>query len=189
MSDISDALERMATATEEGWRRSALANVRSEDNIGTSSLPFLSSGSNICVKFSASDAQRITEQVWGILKTLLFSTVMLQQAILDVLLHVASPLKPSSSLDKQPRRVYISAPDLSASVLRTLMCLSFVVEKFGGVSSAPDQQGFGELRKVFYLALDILSADSERSEVFLKDSCAGVNPNQSKSSYVRAPGR
>jgi hypothetical protein len=45
--------------------------------------------------------------------------------------------------------------------------LSFVIAKFGGVTST-SSAGFAELKRVFYSALDVLSADVEASEKFVR---------------------
>jgi len=42
-----------------------------------------------------------------------------------------------------------------------------VITKFGGVTST-SSSGLAELKRVFYTALDILSADVEASETFVK---------------------
>jgi hypothetical protein len=56
---------------------------------------------------------------------------------------------------------------LASSTLRTLSHLSFVITKFGGVTST-SSDGFAELKRVFYSALDVLSADVEASEEFVR---------------------
>lgn len=56
---------------------------------------------------------------------------------------------------------------LALSTLRTLSHLSFVITKFGGVTST-SSAGFAELKRVFYTALDVLSGDVEASETFVK---------------------
>lgn len=55
---------------------------------------------------------------------------------------------------------------LAKSVLQTLSHLSFVVSQFGGVTATAtgDDPGFVELRKVFYIALDVLSAEEPSGE-------------------------
>ena len=54
---------------------------------------------------------------------------------------------------------------MSLSILRTLSHLSFVITKLGGVTST-SSSGSAELKRVFYS--DILSADAEASERFVK---------------------
>ena len=70
---------------------------------------------------------------------------------------VYAPLPPPSHFDNastNPVLPYMAAQ----SVLRALSRLSFVVSQFGGVTagSTDNESGFAELRKVFYLAIDVL---------------------------------
>jgi hypothetical protein len=114
--------------------------------------------------------------IWTMLKTLLFSTIMIGEASLSSLVfipaHIAQRLAPSSSY-------FASAPDspqdtasssLAKMTLHSLSHLSFVISQFGGVGSA--EGGFPELKKVFYLVLDILAVDKEGSETFVRQLCA-----------------
>lgn len=60
-----------------------------------------------------------------------------------------------------------TASSMALAVLRIFSHLSFVISQFGGVTSQ-SEGGFRELRKTFYTALDILSADGEASERFVR---------------------
>lgn len=55
---------------------------------------------------------------------------------------------------------HFTAQSLAETVLRTLFHISFVVSQFGGVivTATSEDPGFSELRKVFYLAIDIISS-------------------------------
>src|ERR1700733_12093565 len=104
--------------------------------------------------------------VWLLLKTLLFSTVMVAEGVLENIIF----FKPSHS--RHQDKFYVTARSLAESVLRTLFHLSFVVSQFGGVTvtAAGETTGFSELRKVFYLAIDIfasgeLDQTSERGDL------------------------
>lgn len=115
----------------------------------------------------APESRDIATQLWTFLKTLLFSTVMLAQAVLSTTLFL--PPVASSSSQRAPD----TAVELSSSVLKTLSHLSFIISKFGGVtvtsqSEDGDGRGFKELKSVFYTALDIISGDQLRSEDFLR---------------------
>ncbi|KAJ7069965.1 hypothetical protein C8F01DRAFT_1114777 [Mycena amicta] len=94
--------------------------------------------------------------VWTTLKTLLFAHIMIAEAALSALVYV----EPSTHSRASPSA-------LALTVLHTLHHLSFVVSQFGGVSTAA-QPGFAELRKTFYLALDILAAGTE-CDSFVKE--------------------
>ena len=79
---------------------------------------------------------------------------MIVQAILTTLVYTPSPF------------VSPSPYELALSGLQIFSHLSFVLPQFGGVTSTA-QGGFSELKKVFYMALDILSADKSERERFV----------------------
>jgi hypothetical protein len=90
--------------------------------------------------------------VWLLLKTLLFSTIMVADGVLG---HVVF------ALPRHQRMHHFVARSLAETVLRTLFHISFVVSRFGGViaSAASEDLGFRELRKLFYLAIDVFSSE------------------------------
>ena len=128
------------------------------------------------------DSQELAANIWTILKTLLFMTVMLSQSVLSTITYThpvsstAAPPEPERSATHMATH-----SSLALSTLRTLSHLSFVITKFGGVTST-SSVGFAELKRVFYSALDVLSADVEASETFVKtlngSSITGGCPNQ-----------
>jgi len=89
---------------------------------------------------------------------------MLLQSILSTITyaHPVAPRKSKGFLTHLPTH-----SSLALSTLRTLSHLSFVITKFGGVTST-SSAGFAELKRVFYTALDVLSGDVEASETFVK---------------------
>ena len=104
---------------------------------------------------TAEETRDIFKSIWVVLKTLLFTTVMISEGFLASVVY--APLPPPSHFDDvstNPVLPYMVAQ----SVVRTLSRLSFVVSQFGGVSagSTDNESGFAELRKVFYLAIDVL---------------------------------
>jgi hypothetical protein len=93
---------------------------------------------------------------------------MLLQSILSTITYshpVASVVTPPKSNGSHTHLPTHSS--LALSTLRTLSHLSFVIAKFGGVTST-SSAGFAELKRVFYTALDVLSGDVETSETFVK---------------------
>ncbi|KAL5501595.1 hypothetical protein ACEPAH_8855 [Sanghuangporus vaninii] len=134
-------LYSMSRQVEEDWRSSPLANVTSETLLDETT-------------------SKVTEKIWTVLKTHLFSTLMLQQAILDIVLYHSPP----SSL--------YSTSHLTSTILSTLCSLSFVISSFGGVAAKPTEDGAGpsfpELKKVFYTSIDILSTNVTESEGFIR---------------------
>lgn len=136
-------LGQFASNVENDWAQSALARIENEDDI-------------------ASDSREVATNIWTVLKTLLFTTIMLLQSILSTITYshpVASAVTPPTHLPTHS--------SLALSILRTLSHLSFVITKFGGVTST-SSAGFAELKQVFYTALDVLSSDVEASETFVK---------------------
>ena len=94
---------------------------------------------------------------------------MLLQSILSTATYshpVASAVIPPRS--KGSLTLLPTHSSLALSTLRTLSYLSFVITKFGGVTST-SSVSFAELKRVFYTALDVLSGDVEASETFAKD--------------------
>ena len=160
-------LQKLAKNVENDWAQSALAGIEAENDIGvylTTVLVTCGSSLNISVL----DSRELAASIWTILKTLLFMTVMLSQSILSTITYsrpvssTASPPEPEGSATHVPTH-----SSLALSTLRTLSHLSFVISKFGGVTSTSGV-GFAELKRVFYSALDVLSADVEASETFVR---------------------
>jgi hypothetical protein len=90
--------------------------------------------------------------VWWLLKTLLFSTIMVADGVLGSVVF-AKPHRNHQDM------LGFTVRSLAETVLRTLFHISFVVSQFGGViATASEDPGFLELRKVFYLAIDVLSS-------------------------------
>ncbi|KAL5482633.1 hypothetical protein ACEPAI_9227 [Sanghuangporus weigelae] len=134
-------LYSISRQVEEDWRSSPLADVTSETQLDETT-------------------GKVTEKIWAVLKTHLFSTLMLQQAMLDIILYHSPP----SSL--------YSTSYLTSTILSTLSSLSFVISSFGGVAAGPTEAGTGpsfpELKKVFYMSVDILSTNVTESEDFVR---------------------
>ena len=129
-------------------------------------LCFVTCGSPLSIL--APDSRELAANIWTILKTLLFMTVMLSQSVLSTITYTR-PVS-STAAPQEPERSATHTPthsSLALSTLRTLSHLSFVITKFGGVTSTSNV-GFAELKRVFYSALDVLSADVEASETFVK---------------------
>ncbi|KAJ6584755.1 hypothetical protein B0H19DRAFT_1368265 [Mycena capillaripes] len=117
-----------------------------------------------------SDTREQTTLVWKTLKTLLFANIMIADAALSAVIFV-------------PPATYSGAVPvpsaLALTVLHTLCNLSFVVSQFGGVTSTASP-GFVELKKTFYLALDILAKNEEESNRFVRELCLSVREWQGR---------
>ncbi|KAF9267284.1 hypothetical protein L218DRAFT_984839 [Marasmius fiardii PR-910] len=132
---------------------------------------------------------------WKVLKTLLFSCVMITEAVLSSSLYIPrsvySPVMVAGSSSIEPA----TPATLALYTLRILGHLSHVVHQFGGVTSmgVPTEDGgmggvFKEMRKTFYLALDIVSATAAEEtrtrgplEKFVKSSCQAIKLLESPS--------
>jgi hypothetical protein len=153
------ALESLAEKVESDWARSALSAAKDENDIGKYILvPF----DHDWTFFLAPSTRETTRTIWTVLKTVLFSTIMIADSSLSTTVYLPPRLK---SLTPTP----IS---LALMVLYTLSRLSFIISQFGSVT-ATSQGGFIELKKVFYSALDIVSVNSDASERLVKGLCDG----------------
>lgn len=144
---------QMAGRVEQDWKKSRLSFVENDEEIGM--LYFRSSGRTLVEEDSlASDTRDLMKTVWLLLKTLLFSTIMVADGALSNVVY-AKPRR-----QKHQGMPHVTSRSLAETVLRTLFHISFVVSQFGGVivTAASEDPGFKELRKVFYLAIDVLSS-------------------------------
>ncbi|KAI9509188.1 hypothetical protein F5148DRAFT_784784 [Russula earlei] len=166
---VATRLEQIASNVESHWAQSALARIENEDDI-------------------ESESHQVAENIWIVLKTLLFTTIMLSQSIVSTVTYSHPASSPVASLDPKNKK-FAHLPthsSLSLSTLRTLSRLSFVITKFGGVTST-SSDGFAELKRVFYSALDVLSADVEASERFVKALNPLVATSSSSGEYLTDP--
>ncbi|RDB15275.1 Peroxisomal biogenesis factor 8 [Hypsizygus marmoreus] len=132
-SETLHAFKDIASNVENDWELSGLAGAKSDDDI-------------------AQDTRELSKTIWFLLKTLLFSTIMVADGVLKVVVY-ARPVSPSQSRSVTPQTI-------AQTTLKTLFHISFVVSQFGGVTATAtsEEPGFIELRKVFYLGIDVLSS-------------------------------
>ncbi|KAF7346109.1 hypothetical protein MSAN_01837600 [Mycena sanguinolenta] len=122
------------------------------------------------VRTDAADTREQNILVWKTLKTLLFANLMIADAALSAVIFV-----PPSAYSGA-----IPVPSaLALTVLHTLSDLSFVISQFGGVTTTASP-GFVELKKTFYLALDILAKSEPESERFVRELCLAVQDWQGR---------
>lgn len=101
--------------------------------------------------------------MWNVLKTALFTIIMIVQSVLTNLVYVAQPEGISSSRESQ------SSPfAFTLTALHIFSNLAFVLPQFGGVISTAEGS-LPELKKVFYTALDVLAADEAESRRFVRE--------------------
>jgi hypothetical protein len=111
--------------------------------------------------FPERETRTLSTEIWKVLKTLLFSHLVVSQAIL-LSIQYLDPLLAGNGLDLGPSSI-------ACSTLRSLHHLSFVISQFGGVASSAES--FKELKRVFYMALDIVAADPDpqRGPTFVRE--------------------
>ncbi|KAG6889886.1 hypothetical protein C0995_013861 [Termitomyces sp. Mi166 len=152
--------QTIASRIEQDWRGSEFASVQNEDELCMDHVLFLRT-SFVCSSSVgvASDTKDTYKSIWLMLKTLLFSIIMVSDSALAATVYV----RPQALSPNEPQ---VTPHMLAKSVLQTLSHLSFVVSQFGGVTATATgaDPGFVELRKAFYLALDVLSAEEPSGE-------------------------
>jgi len=155
--------EGMTRNLQDDWRRNPWVDVQTEDEIPESTRETLT-------------------QAWSILKSILFATVMVQQSVLTAAIYVPQPsTEVVSSLEPN-----LTPASLALLTLQTLSNLSFVVTKFGGVTSTARTSVFPQLRRLFYSALDVLSTDRAASEKFVISLCQTVKQNDTSPNSSKA---
>ncbi|KAH9889808.1 hypothetical protein C8Q73DRAFT_705568 [Cubamyces lactineus] len=139
-------LQSITSKVEQDWTKCPLARATKEDDLANG------------------ETREIATATWSILKTLLFMTLMLSQSILAAVVFVPNPhLQPVSPVSPQ---------SIALNILHVLAQLSFVMPQFGGVASTAEG-GLPELKRAFYMALDVLAASDEAAERFVAELCRG----------------
>lgn len=177
-------LQSLSAALETGWSRCPLAGVREDSDLaGTTSINTPST-----YVFIYSIAEGVTREIatatWQVMKTVLFTTLMILQSILSTVVFVPHPhgerYAPSSSTSAAP-----SPYAIALEALHTLSHLSFVMPQFGGVAST-SEGGLPELKRAFYMALDVLSASEVEAGRFVQELCrhSGTTTAKGKGEFI-----
>jgi hypothetical protein len=86
--------------------------------------------------------------------------------------HQCYGLSPAALVKNlSPLEPNVTPASLAWLLLQTLSNLSFVITKFGGVTSTARTSVFPQLRRLFYSALDVLSTNQPASEKFVITLC------------------
>ncbi|KAG8875585.1 hypothetical protein FRB97_004999 [Tulasnella sp. 331] len=137
MTRVCNMMEAMSGRIEGDWSGSDISLVTDEQGFA---LPSIQTATSI----------------WQILKTFLFSTVLISQAILTTL-----------TFESVPRDSQCTPHTLVSSVLNTFLHLAFVTSKFGGgLTSAGG--GFLEQKRAFFTALDIIASNPSETALLIK---------------------
>ncbi|KAJ3529486.1 hypothetical protein NM688_g7849 [Phlebia brevispora] len=158
MADTLQRLDALTSLVEADWLRSSLAEIAPSDDDAIDA-----------------DAKERVMVMWTILKTLLFTTIRLLQATLSLVISVPQPdmFSTSRNTSSTDRSTATSPSGLALTSLRILSHISFILPQFGGVTSigtTDGGSGFPELKRAFYTALDVLSADPVESARFVRES-------------------
>ncbi|THH11647.1 hypothetical protein EW145_g510 [Phellinidium pouzarii] len=187
LTDVVHALASLTRRVEDDWLLTPLSAISSEKQIGMHSLISITKDRKedlILYLNTGANSRSVAEMLWTVLKAQLFSMLVLHQAVLEALLFLR-PIAYSST--SSPPSLF-SSSDLCKSILQALSSLSFVIASFGGIMAGQhDGRGFPELKKVFYMAVDILSSDTQKSELFVKDLIRSVDPSSTAFIFAGAP--
>ncbi|CAE6516772.1 unnamed protein product [Rhizoctonia solani] len=104
----------------------------------------------------APDIQPITILVWHMLKSILFTTVLASQSVLDAVIYYSAVTPPEGKL-------------LSKGILMSFCRLSFISTKFGALTA--EGGGFSEMKRAFFGALDTLAFNYDDKDTTGDQSC------------------
>ena len=148
-------LQSLTATVERDWSRCPLAGVSGDSEL-------------------VDDGTReIATSTWQVLKTLLFTNLMILQSILSAVVFVPQPHEVQSGTSSSSPGTP-SPYSIALDALHTLSHLSFVMPQFGGVAST-SERGLPELKRAFYMALDVLSASETESDRFVQELCHHEN--------------
>ncbi|EIW59549.1 uncharacterized protein TRAVEDRAFT_147587 [Trametes versicolor FP-101664 SS1] len=139
-------LQILTSTVEKDWQRCPLAQVTNEEDLPDGAT------------------RELATATWSMLKTLLFTTLMISQSVLSAVVFVPgrqASQRPSSSASPQA---------IALTVLHVLSHLSFVMPQLGGVAST-SEGGLPELKRAFYMALDVLASSEDAAERFVSELC------------------
>ena len=152
VSDLLEHVREMAKTIERDWMSCPLPSVTEKD--------------------IAPSSTELSKKIWTTLKTFLFITVTLYEAVLTSVIYM------------RPQPCDITPATLALQTLHTLSHLSFIIFQFGGVTTTT--QGFEHLKSTFYLALDILTKSESggvgsMAEAYVQQSCLLLNSTETES--------
>ncbi|CEL51678.1 hypothetical protein RSOLAG1IB_00213 [Rhizoctonia solani AG-1 IB] len=137
LNSLVDSLGQVSLNLEVSWSRCLLSQVERDVEI-------------------APEIQHVTTNVWHIFKSILFTTVLAFQSVLDATLYYSAVAIPEAKL-------------LSRGILTSFCRLSFVSTKFGALTA--EGGGFSEMKRAFFGALDILAFNYDDKDTTGDQSC------------------
>ncbi|KIY62170.1 hypothetical protein CYLTODRAFT_427107 [Cylindrobasidium torrendii FP15055 ss-10] len=112
-----------------------------------------------------SQSSDLDQRSWLVLKTLLFSTIMISEGILSNVIYVS---KDTASFGR--------------ATLSALGHLSFVIQQFGGITPSSN---FVELKRAVYLALDVVAGSGD-AEHFIASLLKSRSNDLAKKAFILA---
>lgn len=94
---------------------------------------------------------------------------MILQSVLSAVVFIPNS-QAKRSEDTGSTLTLPSPHSIALDALHTLSHLSFVMPQFGGVAST-SEGGLPELKRAFYMALDVLSASNVEATRFVEELC------------------
>ena len=157
---ILERLRQLTSTLEEDWSRCPLAALVQDTDIAGKCASACLDAMTLTAWFADENSREIATATWSIFKTLLFTTLMICQSILSTIVF-----NPHPQLESASHASY----SIALGVLHTLSHLAFVMPHFGGVAST--SEGLPELKRAFYMALDVLSESEGESCRFVEEFC------------------
>ncbi|KAL5635454.1 hypothetical protein ACGC1H_004296 [Rhizoctonia solani] len=137
LTSLVDGFGQASLNLETSWSKCLLSRVKEDAEI-------------------APEIQPVTTHVWHMLKSILFTTVLASQSVLDTIIYYSAVT---------PRE----GKALSRSILMTFCRLSFVSTKFGALTA--EGGGFSEMKRAFFGALDVLAFNYDDKDTTGDQSC------------------
>ncbi|KAG8893809.1 hypothetical protein FRB99_001696, partial [Tulasnella sp. 403] len=144
MATMTSRLDRISRNIETHWASNPLAVSENEEKLAT----------------MVPSSSETIKCLWQILKSFLFSTILVFQTILRVITFEKVPKSLKLAPESHPHA-------LVSSITSSFLHLSFVTSKLGGGLTSHGG-GFSEQKRVFYTALDVISSDAWEMNLFMK---------------------
>ncbi|KAJ1309628.1 hypothetical protein OPQ81_006397 [Rhizoctonia solani] len=137
LNGLVDGFGQASLNMESSWSRCLLSCVKEDDEL-------------------APKIQPVTARVWHMLKSMLFTTVLVSQSVLDAVVYYSAIPRRESKL-------------LSRGILMSFCRLSFISTKFGALTA--EGGGFSEMKRAFFGALDVLAFNYDDKDNTGDQSC------------------
>ncbi|CAE6421205.1 unnamed protein product [Rhizoctonia solani] len=137
LNSLVDGFGQASLNLEVSWSRCLLSQVKEDAEV-------------------APEIQPVTAHIWHMLKSILFTTVLASQSVLDTIIYY-------------PAVTSREGKSLARGILITFCRLSFVSTKFGALTA--EGGGFSEMKRAFFGALDVLAFNYNDKDTTGDQSC------------------